>query len=285
MKHTIEINKNLENPIKIIYTSDVHANSTHFENFLDIASKEDIKYVIINGDICPKNIFMEFSNLNIILRKQEAYLKEKLIIQLKKFKQQNPEKIVFMDLSNDDFKFNRYILERQENYLLNLLHMRIYEILPNINIVGYMAVPITPFGLKDWEKPDKKGYYDSHSRLQGCRSINGAVKDDYTININSEDTIENDLKILSEQITNPSIFIAHSPPVNTKLDMIRYSHVGSSAVRDFIEINQNILVSLHGHIHESPMISGHIMDTIGDVSCINIGQSYKELDYLLLTIN
>ena len=66
----------------------------------------------------------------------------------------------------------------------------------------------------------------------------------------------------------------HAPPFGTKLDIITSKeHVGSKAIRNFIEKEQPFL-TLHGHIHESPRMSGSYFDKIGSTLCINVGSSY-----------
>ena len=65
----------------------------------------------------------------------------------------------------------------------------------------------------------------------------------------------------------------HSPPFGTKLDQIvgrRFT--GSRSIRRFIE-NTEALLTLHGHIHEAPEISGSYLDRIGKTLCVNPGQS------------
>lgn len=62
------------------------------------------------------------------------------------------------------------------------------------------------------------------------------------------------------------IVVAHSPPVNTKLDIAHFGgHVGSPSLRHFIEQNQPLMVFC-GHIHESRGI-----DYIGDTVVANTG--------------
>ena len=288
MKKTLTIKKGLKTPIKILYTSDVHTSSSHFAEFLNLADKKDYDYLIVNGDITPKVIFMRHNNLNVILRKQEEYLKGEFTNLLKDFRSKNPNTEVFVDLGNDDFKFNRYFLQIQEGYLLHLLHMKTYELSTEVSLIGYMCVPPTPFGIKDWEKPEKTGDFPFGSRLDGVISVNGAIRENYVMNIHTEDTIENDLKILSENITKPFIFASHAPPFGTPLDMISNTlHVGSKPIRDFVDsnaINGNLVCSLHGHIHESPDISGSIVYKTNGISCINIGQTNRDFHYLVLTI-
>jgi len=96
------------------------------------------------------------------------------------------------------------------------------------------------------------------------------------LNFESDDTIENDLLRISERIDKPFIFISHSPPYDTALDVIYNGlHVGSKSIRRFIEEwskRELLLASFHGHIHESPNRSGSIHTKIGNVLCINPGQ-------------
>jgi Icc-related predicted phosphoesterase len=65
----------------------------------------------------------------------------------------------------------------------------------------------------------------------------------------------------------------HSPPSGTRLDLIQGGKsAGSRSIKTFIEKNQPLL-TLHGHIHESPELSGAYMDRIGETPSINPGQS------------
>ncbi len=66
------------------------------------------------------------------------------------------------------------------------------------------------------------------------------------------------------------IFVPHAPPRDTKLDRIMLGkHVGSTAVRSFIEQHQPDVV-VCGHIHESRGV-----DTIGKTQIVNCGQAGK----------
>jgi hypothetical protein len=73
------------------------------------------------------------------------------------------------------------------------------------------------------------------------------------------------------------ILVIHSPPWNTGLDVLfDGTHVGSRAVRSFIEKYRPLLV-LHGHIHESPEVSGIWIEHLGPTVCINPGHSPQRL--------
>ncbi len=65
--------------------------------------------------------------------------------------------------------------------------------------------------------------------------------------------------------------VAHTPPWGGALDRSHLGgHGGSRAVRRWIEEWQPLL-TLHGHIHESPYLSGHWAEYIGGTICINPG--------------
>jgi len=93
---------------------------------------------------------------------------------------------------------------------------------------------------------------------------------------------ENELKGFLERGYNEvadaavKVMICHTPPVNTKVDMIPSGlHVGSAAVREFIEIHQPALC-VTGHIHEA---AGE--DTIGSTRVINPGP-FSEGGYVVI---
>jgi Icc-related predicted phosphoesterase len=66
------------------------------------------------------------------------------------------------------------------------------------------------------------------------------------------------------------IFVPHAPPRDTRLDRVLLGkHVGSTAVRSFIELHQPDVV-VCGHIHEARGV-----DTIGKTQIVNCGQAGK----------
>jgi len=75
------------------------------------------------------------------------------------------------------------------------------------------------------------------------------------------------------------IFVPHAPPRSTKLDRIFLgAHVGSTAVREFVECNQpDVLIC--GHIHESRGI-----DVLGRTQMVNCGTAGKG-EYAVVTID
>jgi Icc-related predicted phosphoesterase len=86
-----------------------------------------------------------------------------------------------------------------------------------------------------------------------------------------------------------SIFLFHAPPYKTNLDKIGSSiesdsHVGSIAIRKFIEQKQPYL-TLHGHIHESTRITGKWKDKIGRTICFNGAHDGEEVSIIKFHID
>lgn len=261
--------------MKILYTSDIHGSNTHLFSMLSIAEEEQVDCIIIGGDIVPHTL-PDILRVGI-LTAQARYLKDVFIPKLKNFKQRR-DAVIYLDLGNDDLIYNRKILEEHHEGLLNLLHFKKHGLTNDVDIMGYMIVPPTPFGIKDWEKPDSVERPYARGSIfteRGYTSKNG-ILEETVVNLESDDTIEKDLERLSEQIDRPFIFISHSPPYETPLDIIYNGQsVGSLSIRRFIErwSREGLLIAtFHGHIHESPQRSGLIHTKIGDSLCFNPGQ-------------
>jgi Icc-related predicted phosphoesterase len=261
--------------MKVLYTSDIHASPTHLFSMLSIAEEKSVEAVIVGGDIIPHSL-PDPSRIGV-LQTHAQYIGEVFIPSIKDFKQKR-DVAVYMDLGNDDFVCNRKIFESHDGEIIHLVHSAKHQFTDQVDIIGYMIVPPTPFKLKDWEKPDSMEtpfVQDNRITLNGYISKNG-ILEETVMDLSSEDTIEKDLEELSQKIDKHFIFVSHSPPYHTPLDVI-YSglNVGSISIRRFIEkwsAKGLLIASLHGHIHESPFRSGSIQTNMGDTLCLNPGQ-------------
>jgi uncharacterized protein len=276
--------------MKLVYTSDIHASNAHLLSLLSIAEKSAADAVVIGGDIVP-HYLPEFSDAGIV-EAQALYLRRVFIPAVKGFHERFPVPI-YLDLSNDDFKCHRGILQEHEGPCFRLLHMAKHSLTDTIDIIGYMTVPPTPFHRKDWEKPDTGEMpYAKGNRVvfEGYTTVNGRLEKT-VIDPASTDTIEQDLDRLENLIEKPFLFVSHSPPYDTLLDRLDNGlPVGSISIRRFIEkwSRENMLIgSLHGHIHGSPRRSGSIATKLEQALCINPGQNEGEdarLRYIILEI-
>ncbi len=108
-----------------------------------------------------------------------------------------------------------------------------------------------------------------HEGLAFCGSSGGSVFTQTTPFEREDEDLASDFNIVTETFDGEwdnLIAIMHNPPKNTKCDTIDGGiHVGSQALRDFIEKVKPLAV-ITGHIHESSAI-----DTIGNTTIINPG--------------
>lgn len=81
-----------------------------------------------------------------------------------------------------------------------------------------------------------------------------------------------------------AVYIIHMPPARLGLDKCSHgAEVGSQAVYHFIEEHQPLL-TLHGHIHESPQMTGKWFNELGRTVCIQPGQ-LGELSYAIIDLD
>jgi Icc-related predicted phosphoesterase len=143
-------------------------------------------------------------------------------------------------------------------------------------------VDISPFPLKDFERWDKR----TGPLPDKVRMLKGLVTEATSLanfQFDAEPardalpTLEEEIAPLAkDQKKGVSILVTHCPPYGSNLDkMMLGKHVGSVAVREFIEATQPA-ISLHGHIHESPLMTGSYRDQLGATVSVNPGQDpYK----------
>jgi hypothetical protein len=122
-----------------------------------------------------------------------------------------------------------------------------------------------------------KGHRFDHVGVFGAGGSNATpfgTPTEYT-----EDEIAATLRRGHDQVADArvKVLVAHAPPRGTPLDRAGGEHVGSTAVRDFIE-SERPAVSVSGHIHEA---IGEAM--LGETRIFNTGL-FARGGYVILTI-
>jgi len=264
--------------MRFIFVTDIHGNEKAYRDLFTTAEERKVAAVVFGGDILPMPTAIEnFAS------GQRAFINSFLKPAIKDFRRRSNAEIFLMP-GNDDASGCADQLEAlAREGLAKYIHMRVHEF-GDLFIYGYRFVPLTHFGIKDWEK------YDTADQIPPRTAVSpfftrakGIVTIDVEKAIRPRGTIENDFgNILSETDPANTIYVTHTPPYDTALDIIFDGrHVGSRALRGFIEKTQPPL-TLHGHIHESPSRSGRIFDTIGNTICVNPGDSKERLNALLI---
>ncbi len=258
------------------HVSDLHGRKELYDKLFVQIIKEKPNVVLISGDLLPHGI----SNHNFIT----DYFKQRLIDLKKILKKDYPKFLLIMG-NDDPRKFEKDFEELSNENLICYLNLK-KETIENYDFYGYSYVPPTPFRIKDWDKYDVSRYVEP-----GCISPEEGY---FTIKRNEYDikysTIKEDLQsYLGQKDLSNSIILFHTPPYNTKLDIVKSAiidhletdkHVGSIAVRKIIEIKQP-LITLHGHIHEASELSGSWSERIGRTYCFNASYHKSKLSIIM----
>jgi Icc-related predicted phosphoesterase len=277
--------------MKVLYTSDIHVHPGHLECFLRAGRELCPEVMILGGDLIPD----WRGSIEASIEPHRLWVRDVLLPRIKQFRSAFSQTAVLLDLGNDDIAAARPLIEAKDGMDLHLIHRRVVEIGERLAVVGYMAVNPTPFKIKDCERPDcrdQDGLSNPRVLIKGYVTASGVVMP-YTLNL-AGSSIEDDLDELSMLLESPRwfnhsfIFVAHAPPRDTVLDQMENgSHVGSLAVRRFIErwgSTGRLLASFHGHIHESPWMTGRIRQEVGGIPSFNVGQHSQTLRCLLIDI-
>ncbi|OPX39792.1 MAG: hypothetical protein B1H11_02155 [Desulfobacteraceae bacterium 4484_190.1] len=268
---------------QILYTSGIHVHLDHLDRLLAAAGELGVDAVMVGGDLVPTK---EWS-LSASIKPQRRWIGDVLFPRLVIHRRKFPGMSFFLDFGNDDLMANRWMLEEKDRKYFTLIHRELVPVDNNCALAGYMFVPPTPFKLKDWEKADcaDRPDLDGDIRRRGSKTETG-VERPYKLKL-SHGTIEDDLVQLTEILEKPPwqeqsfLFVSHDPPLNTALDcLFDGRHVGSLAIRRFIEHwgpTGRLLAGFHGHIYESPWVSGRVYDRIAGVPCLNVGQKAGQL--------
>lgn len=264
------------------FVSDLHGNTDRYQKLFQTIKAEQPEAVFWGGDFLPlpsstprsPNIFRQ-DFINKYLAKQLGRLRHEL-------KSAYPR--IFLIMGNDDPRF-------EEAAVLDVASQGIWEYIHNrkvdfhhFRVYGYTYVPPTPFRLKDWERYDVSRYVDP-----GCISPEEGVRSfPATDQEKKYATIQDDLdRLAGGENLDQTIFLLHSPPYKTRLDLAALEgkmidhvpldpHVGSIAIRRFIETRQPLL-TLHGHIHESARLSFSWREFIGRTHCFSAAHDGPEL--------
>ena len=276
---------------KIIYVSDLHGKREQYQKLVSHAKKISADTIIIGGDITPN------PGGRIDIGEQRRFLQNSLPAYFISLKTGLPDCKVYLMLGNDDCASNLDVLEQQKELYTNIHNKRI-QLTPDLELVGYSYVPITPFGLKDWEKYDfseppealKQMYQEVKGwnyRLDGIKSTpSGWERFSFSEEIEARDSIQKDLMGMPfSQSMDKTILVSHCPPFGTALDMILDGrHVGSMAIRDYIE-KKKPYVTLHGHLHETVEVSGEFMQRLGGTLCIGSGNHDNGKNLALIVLD
>jgi Icc-related predicted phosphoesterase len=247
------------------FTSDLHGQTDFYEQALAAAVEGRARAVLLGGDLCPHAGGADG------VRRQRLFLEGTLVEFACRLREALPGSTLLLLMGNDDWSDNQSVLDGHDGDLWRVIHERA-TIVDGVPVAGLSWVPITPFGMKDWDRWED-GEPESPPRLDGWRSRDGALHAFAFEPGHRSPTIAEALGGLAT-LSRPgdTVYVLHSPPRDTACDtMMGGAHVGSRAIRAFVERHAPPLV-LSGHIHEAPRVSGAWRDRLGATTIVNPGQ-------------
>ena len=259
--------------MKLLYTSDLHGEISLYQELLELSIASSAEIIALGGDLLPS--FPPSKQYEDMIPNQKLFVDQFLAPFSKKILETTSVRQIFLVPGNWDIGYP-YLFKDPTEGVVDL-SQRIYRLNNGYALIGYPFVPPTPFRPKDYEKMDdpeapwppqrNPSYIRVSERSDRLLSI------DPHVYLRERGTIREDLNRLTKPMNyKKAIYIMHSPPFGTKLDLIQGGKsAGSRSIKAFIEGNQPLL-TLHGHIHESSEVSGAYFDRIGKTISINPGQ-------------
>ena len=259
--------------MKVLFTSDLHGETRLYHELLVLARRAFAEILILGGDLLPS--FAPSKKYQDMIPNQKTFIDRYLLPFLQTLIQETVVRLMFLIPGNWDLGYP-YLFRDPVEGMVDL-SQKTYRLPNGYELTGYPFVPPTPFRPKTYEKmDDRESTWPPQRNPSYIRSVeqdDQMTPIDPHIYLKQGGTIEEDLQCLGNP-TDPkkAIYVMHSPPYGTRLDLIRGGHrVGSRAIKTFIERNQPLL-TLHGHLHESPELSGSFLDKIGETFSVNPGQ-------------
>ena len=269
--------------MKILYVTDLHGDKNKYRKTLDIAVEKNISVIVNGGDMLPK--------LGERHLEQPIFINEFLRDYFSELERYGITYLAMLgndDLLSVDGLFDTVCGEYENVHNIAGKKVRIggYE------FIGMNYILDHPFGCKD--RVVMETHYIPQRQLSPVAGISNEYGYDRIYNWLEYSRTElpymcdilNDLP----EPENPqqTIYVMHMPPAGLRLGQLLYQDldIGSVDIYEFLKERQPLL-SLHGHIHESPDTQkGRWINQIRSTACIQTGQTelhdndmvYAEID-------
>ena len=264
--------------MKLMITSDLHGNTWKYKKLYQEACKVRPDVVINVGDMYP--------NDGNNLYRQKEYIQNQINEHLEAFNKSGIYYLCFP--GNDDLiMFDGVFQEVCDRYpyIENIAQRKVQ--IQGYDFIGMSWVADYPFVIKDRCRKDTKDYKIGLQKGTALISTETGLKEisNWKKSVAGLPTIEEELEKLERPADmKKAIYIVHMPPANLGLDVcVNEERVGSQALYSFIKQNQPLL-TLHGHIHESPAMTGFWKAEFGSTTCIQAGQT-DDLVYVVADLD
>ena len=266
--------------MKVLFATDLHGQPGHLQELAHWARTHRPDLFLLGGDALPDADPADpvGSQVHFLLTEMRRYLEV--------IKSQRSDINIAISPGNHDWLCTYDAMKAMEREgLLRVIESDNGMQIEKYTFLGYWYAPPCPYAVKDFERLD---FSDQAYRFDGGviwdRQQKRVIGVDGGTYLGQVPTIRDELAQLP-RIDGPDwIFVAHAPPLETDLDLLpAVGHVGSQSIKEFI-LQRQPLLSLHGHIHESPGLSGRFWQYLGQTIAVNPGQRNDGLAAVLIEL-
>lgn len=259
--------------MKILYVTDLHGDKNKYRKSIEIAVEKNITVIVNGGDMLPK---LGERHLD-----QPAFINGFLRDYFEELQEHNITYLTM--LGNDDLLSVDGLFEQVCGEFGNVHNIAGKKVLVGEHeFIGMNNILDHPFGCKDRVVTEKD--YIPQRQLSYFAGISNEYGYDRIFNWLEYSKTELPLMCdILQELPEPenqkqTIYVMHMPPAGLRLGQLLYQDldIGSADIYKFLKSKQPLL-SLHGHIHESPDTEkGTWINQIQHTVCIQPGQT--ELD-------
>ena len=266
--------------MKIVFVTDLHGSKAKYRHVFEAAKRHSAAAVVNGGDMLTLE--------GDIHRTQKKFIEGFLDSCFAEYEKAGIYHLGY--LGNDDLGILDACFAKvcsKYPHVVNLAQGR-FELGP-FEFIGMNWVTDYPFQLKDRCRKDQGDYVFQRQLGPGLLSTEQGFKqlDDWPAYAATLPTIEDELEALPKpRDAGKAVYVMHMPPARIGLDVCQSGdEVGSLAIYRFIERTQPLL-TMHGHIHESPSRSGKWKAEMGRTICVQPGQaSCGVVTYVLIDLD
>ncbi len=259
--------------MRLLFATDLHANVRAYARLVEQADALAVDAVVLGGDL-----------LNVPpvgqcrVKGQRAFLDDVLAPLLRRTRRP-----IYAIPGNDDLvgAVGPGLAALEAEGVLVALHGRAVPLGEGWTIAGYACVPLTPFAYSDYDRVDVPGWKPSRVKTRVLASDPSGARNATDAEVAARPTMEAELAALAAraaEVGDPArtVWVTHSPPYEVLDQMHGGARIGSRAVRALVERLRPPL-TLHGHVHEAPVLLKRILERVGPTVCVNPGTSRLKL--------
>ncbi len=267
--------------MKIVFGCDLHGRMNLYEELFAYALTAGGDAVLIGGDLFPTRLASPLDLLSgkvdfsEALTAQLEFIDSYLVPRMRGFMEAHPDiRLLYVPGNHDWVVAVEHFMQCLPGALC--LHNQVL-CLDGITFMGYGCVTDSPFWVKDYARRDTKDSGFVSSRYPLVSSPGGIILSRDGRYALDNPSIEEDLAGLPLSHPRSTICLFHCPPYGTGLDTLHDGKpIGSRSIARYIRQHQP-RVSLHGHIHESPYMSGTYRARLGETLAVNPGHHPSRL--------